>query len=97
MKCVIAKMFVATEGVEEVLEALPALVSGTRSEEGNHAFLAHQSKDDPTVFGFYEQFTDDDAHDRHSKMPHVAEILSLQEKYGKRDIEVTVWEIKEPV
>jgi (4S)-4-hydroxy-5-phosphonooxypentane-2,3-dione isomerase len=96
MKCVIARMFVKPGAEELVLKALPALVSGSRTEPGNLMFLAHQSKEDPTVFGFYEQFVDDEAHKAHSAAPHVQEILEIQAKHGTRDIEVVLWDLKEP-
>ncbi|WP_342237855.1 putative quinol monooxygenase [Inquilinus sp. OTU3971] len=96
MKAIFARMFVSRDAVDLVLRALPALVEGTRSEPGNHTFMAHQSKDDPTIFGFYEQFTDEAAHVAHSDMPHVREILDIQAKHGVRSIEVVVWDLKEP-
>lgn len=96
MRVVFARMFVRPEGVDQVVAALPALTLGSRAEVGNHMFIAHQHPEDPTTFGFYEQFTDAAAHELHSKSAHVREILDLQAKYGTREIEVTVWNLKEP-
>jgi len=89
-------MFVRPEGVDAMLEALPAFVSGSRAEPGNHLFIAHQNMEDPTIFGFYEQFTDEAAHVAHSKLPHVQEILELQARFGRKELEVVVWDLKEP-
>lgn len=96
MKCVIARMFVRAGTEDLVLKALPALVRGSRAEAGTLMFLAHQNKDDPTVFGFYEQFADEAAHQAHSAAPHVKEILDIQAKHGICDIEVVAWDLKEP-
>lgn len=96
MKTVLARMSVKPEAVDLVLNALPALANGTRTEPGNHAYMAHQCREDPTVFVFYEPFADDAAHEAHKKMPHIRDILDTQEKSGVQDIEVTVWSLIKP-
>ena len=62
----------ARSGQEEaVKEALLSLVEPTRKEPGCLLYNLHQSKTDPTVFLFYEQWASQEALDAHGKTPHM--------------------------
>ena len=50
------------------------MVKATRKEKGCLCYNLHLSKKDPTVFAFYEQWSDKEAFDAHGKSPHMAEM-----------------------
>jgi len=71
---VIAKLK-AQEGKEAELEkVVKAILPQVKTEEGTLTYNFHQSKKDPTVFVFYEKYTDQDALNFHSATPHFKEM-----------------------
>ncbi|MHB0960261.1 MAG: putative quinol monooxygenase [Pirellulaceae bacterium] len=69
---ILTAMVKARAGEEEaVKEALLSLVGPTRQEAGCLCYNLHQSKTDPTLFMFYEQWANQDAIDAHGNTPHM--------------------------
>jgi quinol monooxygenase YgiN len=78
---------VAKPGQEDaVKEALLSLVEPTRKEPGCLLYNLHQSKTDPTLFLFYEQWASQEALDAHGKTPHMkalgAKLMDKTDKGG---------------
>ena len=61
MLAFVATLSVKAELVEEFKAAAPDLMAQVRKEPGNHAYIGHQSPEDPTRFIFYEQYDDEAA------------------------------------
>jgi quinol monooxygenase YgiN len=69
---ILTAMVKAKPGQEEaVKEVLLALVEPTRKEPGCLCYNLHQSKSDPGMFMFYEQWVGKEAIDAHGKTPHM--------------------------
>jgi quinol monooxygenase YgiN len=69
---ILTAMVKAKPGQEEaVKEALLSLVEPTRKEPGCLLYNLHQSKSDPTMFMFYEEWASQEALDAHGKTPHM--------------------------
>lgn len=56
---------VKPESVTDFKQAILAIVSSTRAENGNLAYIVHQSPEDPTDFMVYEHWLTDEDHARH--------------------------------
>ena len=68
MPSVIATIKVKQDKVEEAKTFLAKLARETQEKEaGTLAYVAHQRKDDPTVFVFYEKYADDAAFATHGE------------------------------
>ncbi len=68
MPSVIANLKVKDDKVDEAKEFFAKLAKETlEAEEGTLAYVAHQRKDDPTTFVFYEKYADDAAFARHGE------------------------------
>ena len=68
MPSVIANIKVKEDKVEEAKAFFKQLSADTlAAEEGTLAYLAHQRKDDPTAFVFYEKYASDEAFATHGK------------------------------
>jgi len=62
MLTVIANLKVKADKIEEAKSFFSQLAQETlAAEEGTLAYVAHQRKDDPTMFVFYEKYADDAA------------------------------------
>lgn len=61
----------------ELKELLRSLVAASRAEAGCINYDAHQSRDDPTVFVMYENWTDRSALDLHFGMPYMLEAMKV--------------------
>jgi len=61
MLAFVATLSVKPEQVEGFKAAAPELMAKVRQEPGNHAYIGHQSPEDPTRFVFYEQYDDEAA------------------------------------
>ena len=71
MTIVLVARWVARAGEEEaVAAAVSHLVRAAREEPGCLLLLAHRDPDDPRVFVFYEQFTDEAALASHAETEH---------------------------
>lgn len=69
---ILTAMVKAKAGQEEaVKEALVSLVEPTRKEPGCLCYNLHQSKSDPALFMFYEQWASQEAIEAHGKSPHM--------------------------
>ena len=68
MPSVIAPIKVKDDKIEEAKRFLKQLAADTLAKEkGTLAYLAHQKKDDPTTFIFYEKYASDEALKIHGK------------------------------
>lgn len=88
--------FIAKPTVKAGMEAeferiMRAAAPKVRQEPGNRAYIFHRSKDNPQVFMFYEEYTDEaalDAHRKHLKEMGINLLSMLEgppavEKYEK--------------
>ena len=72
---VVAKLK-AKSGEEEKMEkALVDIIPKVEQEEGTLMYTLHKSQKDPTVFLFYEKYTDKEALKFHSATPYFAELF----------------------
>jgi len=68
--------FTAKEGKEEeLLEALHALISFTRSEKGNIRYELNQAIDAPRTITFIEKYASQEAFDYHCNTPYIKEFF----------------------
>ncbi len=68
--------FTAKEGKEEeLLEALHALISSTRSEKGNIRYELNQAIDAPRTITFIEKYSSQEAFDFHCNTPYIKEFF----------------------
>jgi quinol monooxygenase YgiN len=66
MPSVIATIKVKQDKVDEARKFLADLARSVQQDEpGTLAYVAHQRKDDPTTFVFYEKYADDEAFATH--------------------------------
>ena len=73
MSYVVAATYRAKPGEEAtVKEALSAMVSPTRGEEGCLEYRAHQSVEDPAVFFLYERYRSQDDFKSHMEADYFA-------------------------
>ncbi|HPS54551.1 MAG TPA: putative quinol monooxygenase [Sedimentisphaerales bacterium] len=84
----------AKPGMEEkVRKTLMALVAPTRSEEGCVQYNLHQSKDDPSLFMFYENWINQEALDDHIQTVHLQALLNVADEILDGPLDVTSWEM----
>jgi quinol monooxygenase YgiN len=68
MPTVIATLQIKEDKIEEAKGALKQLCADTLAEEpGTLAYAAHQQKDSPTTFVFYEKYESDEAFATHGE------------------------------
>lgn len=60
-----AKLTVKAGQEAEFERIMRAAVPKVREEPGNHAYIFHRAQDDPRVFMFYEEYSDQAALDAH--------------------------------
>jgi len=66
MPSVIATIKVKQDKVDEARKFVADMARSVRENEpGTLAYVAHQRKDDPTTFVFYEKYADDEAFATH--------------------------------
>jgi quinol monooxygenase YgiN len=68
---------IKTEKVSDFKLALLSIVDQVRAENGNSAYLVHQSPVDATEFSVYEHWKSDEAHQRHLGTPFMKAYLKL--------------------
>ena len=84
----------AKEGMEEhVRRELLALIAPSRSEEACLTYDLHQSADDKSLFMFYENWTSQEALDKHLSMPYLDAFDEKTEEMLAEAVEVTLWEM----
>lgn len=68
MPSVVATIKVKEDKIDEAKAFLAKLARDTvENEKGTLAYVAHQRKDDPTLFVFYEKYEDDAAFAAHGE------------------------------
>ncbi|HMT07781.1 MAG TPA: putative quinol monooxygenase [Pyrinomonadaceae bacterium] len=67
----VAKLKVKDDAVEQIKAAALAIVEPSRAEAGCISYDVHQSVEDPTVFAWYETWTDKAAIDQHFEYDYV--------------------------
>ena len=71
MAYVVTAKWTAKSGEEDaVAAAIGALIEPSRAEAGNLVYQPHRHPEDPRVFFFYEQYTDEDAYAAHGASAH---------------------------
>jgi quinol monooxygenase YgiN len=65
MLVLVAKITVKSGFEQEFERTMHAAVPKVRAEAGNHAYIFHRSTDNPRMFMFYEQYTDQAALETH--------------------------------
>jgi len=61
----LAKITVKSGSEAEFERIMRAAVPKVRAEAGNHAYIFHRSSENPRMFMFYEQYTDQAALEAH--------------------------------
>ena len=61
----LAKITVKSGREDEFERIMRAVVPKVHAEPGNHAYIFHRSAENPRMFMFYEQYTDQAALDAH--------------------------------
>ena len=84
--------FKAKAGKEAQLRGeLLKLISPTRSEEGCVNYDLHESSEHPGEFLFYENWTSQEALDKHLQAPHVKSLLGKSDQLVAEQPEITLW------
>ncbi len=65
MLVLVAKITVKSGHEHEFERIMRAAAPKVREEPGNHAYIFHRSADNPRMFMFYEQYTDQAALESH--------------------------------
>lgn len=74
MAYVVTAKWTAKQGEEEaVAAAIRKVVGPSRAEPGIIFYQPHRDPENPTVFFFYEQYTDAAAYQAHVDSPHMQE------------------------
>lgn len=91
---VIIARFRAKPGQEvRLLEELKRLLGPTREESGCIVYELHQSKTEPGIFVFYENWTNQAALDAHFKTPHFQALQKLVPELAEGPPDITKWGI----
>jgi quinol monooxygenase YgiN len=73
---VVAKLTAKPGREDDVRRTLLALVPPTRAEAGCLNYDLHQSKDDPGIFVFYENWINRTALDEHLQKPYLQDLFA---------------------
>lgn len=73
----VAKLKVKADAVEQIKAAALAIVEPSRAEAGCISYDVHQSVEDPTVFAWYETWTDKAAIDEHFEYDYVKNFFAI--------------------
>ncbi len=93
-KVTVLALFKAKPGLEEeVKRELMAFQGPTRAEEGCINYDLHQSKEDPSRFMFYENWTSKEALDEHLQTPHLDAFVAQADDLLAEQPEITLWEM----
>lgn len=72
MMSLVAKLTVQEGKEQDFINAMKDVVPAVREEPGNNAYIMNRSKENPRLFVFYEEYTDQAAFDAHRK--HLGEL-----------------------
>lgn len=72
MMSLVAKLTVQEGKEQDFIDAMKDVVPAVREEPGNNAYIMNRSKENPRLFVFYEEYTDQTAFDAHRK--HLGEL-----------------------
>jgi quinol monooxygenase YgiN len=90
MELFIFARFHALAGTEDaVAEALDAVVGPSRQEPGCLSIHAFRSTRDPGLFYIHSRWTDEDAFDYHSRLPHTVQFIERVEPLIDHPLDVT--------
>ena len=78
MIVLIVKMRVQPGSEEECKAYMREMEKETRKEPGCLMYIAHQATDDPTLFAYYEQYTDEAALEAHRASPHFKDYVGTR-------------------
>jgi quinol monooxygenase YgiN len=76
---------------DEVREALLALISPTRAEEGCINYDLHQSESDPRIFIFYENWRSRRDLDEHLRKAHIQDFLERAEALLEGPVDIQLF------
>lgn len=76
--------------VEEYLVLAREVISETRNEEGCITYTINEDINDPTILIMLEEWTDEEALDRHNKTEHVLKIVPELRKL-RENTEVNIY------
>ena len=86
--------FKAKAGMEiAVKSAIEAAVAPTRSEPGCINYDLHQSAEDPALFMLYENWRSKKDLDEHLTMPHLKNLLGIEDDLLKEPIGIALWQM----
>jgi quinol monooxygenase YgiN len=72
---IVAKIKAKSGEEAKMEEALRGMVAKVEQEEGTLKYTLHRDLKDPTLFLFYEKYTDADALNAHSSTPYFKELF----------------------
>ncbi len=72
MISLVAKLTVREGKEQDFIDAMKDVVPAVREEPGNNAYVMNRSKENPSMFVFYEEYADQAAFDAHRK--HLGEL-----------------------
>lgn len=72
MMSLVAKLTVQEGKEQDFIDAMKDVVPAVREEPGNNAYIMNRSKENPRLFVFYEEYTDQAAFDAHRR--HLGEL-----------------------
>ncbi len=82
----------AKAGMEErVKQELSKLLAPTRAEKGCINYDMHQSKDDPSLFLFYENWESETDLKIHFESPHIKTWLTLADVLLAEPLDLKLW------
>ena len=74
---VVAKLKAKSGSEDQMEQAIREILPEVEKEEGTLVYTLHRSQKDPSIFLFYEKYTDADALTAHSSTPHFQALFGV--------------------
>jgi len=87
---VIAKISAKEAFVQQVKEALTALLQPTRKETGNLEYSLFQDTTKPTEFLMYEKWVTQDTFEKHNQMPYLTDFVEKSKDWLSKEMTVEI-------
>lgn len=87
---VIAKISAKDAFVQEVKEALTALLESTRKETGNLEYSLFQDTTKSTEFLMYEKWSNQEAFQKHNQMPYLTNFVDKSKDWLSKEMKVEI-------
>ena len=82
----------AKQGMEETVKnTLVGLLEPSRADEGCINYDLHQDQENPALFMFHENWTSEEALNKHLATPHLQAFIKKADELLAEPLDVTLW------